>query len=99
MLWEVNLSQASWMIKKILKAQAYFEKSGYAAIDILNMNCFSIKRMYLRLRGIFLKVPWRRMVCNNLECPKCIFTLRFAAQCKLYTRDRLAKWGINSNQA
>ncbi|KAG5572985.1 hypothetical protein H5410_062751 [Solanum commersonii] len=49
--------------------------------------------MYKKLRGEYIKVPWRRMTCNNQGNPKWIFALYLAIQRRLYTRDRLEKWG------
>ncbi|XP_059302004.1 uncharacterized protein LOC132053929 [Lycium ferocissimum] len=50
------------------------------------------------MRGDFLKVPWRRLVCNNYGAPKWIFILRLVAHGRLYTRDRLDSWGITTTQ-
>ncbi|KAH0738742.1 hypothetical protein KY290_037447 [Solanum tuberosum] len=61
------------------------------------MKQFSIKQIYLRLRGDFQKVEWRRLVCNNLGAPRWIFILRLAVLNKFYTRDRLLKWGMVVN--
>ncbi|XP_059310635.1 uncharacterized protein LOC132061986 [Lycium ferocissimum] len=37
------------------------------------------------------------MVCNKYGAPKWIFILRLAAHERLYTRDRLVKWGLTKN--
>lgn len=50
--------------------------------------------MYNKLRGKFDKVTWRRLVCNNQGCPKWLFILYLAVQKRLYTKDKLSKWGI-----
>ncbi|XP_059310045.1 uncharacterized protein LOC132061207 [Lycium ferocissimum] len=68
-----------------------FEETG---INGTQLDRFSIKFMYNKLRGDFAKVPWRKMICNNQGAPKWIFITYLAVHGKLYTRDRLLKWGI-----
>lgn len=41
-----------------------------------------------------MKVPWRRVVHNNHEKLKWIFILILTIHRKLYTEDRLEKWGL-----
>ncbi|XP_060210710.1 uncharacterized protein LOC132637672 [Lycium barbarum] len=60
------------------------------------MPNFSIQKFYRELQPIYPKVPWRKMICNNYGLPKWIFTFRVAAMGRLYTIDRLAKWGITN---
>jgi len=60
--------------------------------DILTMPNFSIKQFYVKLRGKFQKVSWRRLVYNNSGLPRWIFILRVAALERLNIRDRLVKW-------
>lgn len=86
--------QSSWIVQRILKASKYVEKAGYSMNDLRGMNQFSIKQFYLKIRGGFHKVDWRKLVCNNLAAPRWIFILRLAAFSKLCTRDRLAAWGM-----
>ncbi|XP_070036029.1 uncharacterized protein [Nicotiana tomentosiformis] len=59
------------------------------------MAIFSIKKMYVSIRGVFPKVSWRKLVCNNLGAPIWIFIMRLIAHGKLNTRDRLLKWGLS----
>ncbi|XP_009773440.1 uncharacterized protein LOC107796620 [Nicotiana tabacum] len=54
--------------------------------------------MYQLLCSMFVKVPWRKLTCNNYASPKWIFILNLAAWGRLNTKDRLAKWGIVSEQ-
>ncbi|XP_059306286.1 uncharacterized protein LOC132057689 [Lycium ferocissimum] len=61
------------------------------------MEKFSIKKVYVILRGPFQKVPWRKVVCNNFGAAKWIFILRLIICEKLLTRDRLATWGITED--
>ncbi|XP_075095270.1 uncharacterized protein LOC142173556 [Nicotiana tabacum] len=62
------------------------------------MKKFSTKQFYLKLRDTFQKVAWRKLVCNNQSLPKWIFILRLAALERLYTKDRLFKWGVTQDQ-
>lgn len=39
------------------------------------MKQFSIKRMYLMLRGTRPKVYWRKLICNDRGCHKWKFVL------------------------
>ncbi|XP_019259887.1 PREDICTED: uncharacterized protein LOC109237941 [Nicotiana attenuata] len=55
---------------------------------------FSTKDMYKKLMGDIPKVEWRKLVCNNQSAPKWQFILLLAAHKRLYTRDRLKKWGV-----
>ncbi|XP_070013797.1 uncharacterized protein [Nicotiana sylvestris] len=91
-VWDTYPNQASWMVRKIMKAKKNFEEAGYTHSDILALSSFSIKKLYQSLRGTFPKVTWKRLVCNNGGCPKWVFNLTLVAHERLYTRDRLAKW-------
>ncbi|XP_075104573.1 uncharacterized protein LOC142178608 [Nicotiana tabacum] len=64
-IWEVQLNQASWIMRKIVKAKENFEASGYNYEDLRKMHDCSIKHIYHKL---------------------------------LYTKDRLLKWGIQTDQ-
>lgn len=98
LIWETTCNQASWLLKKIINASKYVTQVGLSMSELLSMDQFSIRHMYHKLRGEYPKVPWRRLVCNNYGAPKWIFTLRLVAHEKLYIRDKLAKWGLLSNQ-
>jgi len=97
-IWDVQLKQASWIVNKILKAKETFMDAGLSYEDIMNMQSCSIKNIYHRLRGRFEKVSWRRIVCHNTGCPRWTFILTVAAHGKLYTKDRLQKWGLQVDQ-
>ncbi|XP_075107179.1 uncharacterized protein LOC107766925 [Nicotiana tabacum] len=90
--------QASWIVQKILKATKYFDEAGYTMAEVQNMERFSTTHFYIKLRDEFQKVIWRKLVCNNIGLPRWIFTLRMAAHGRLYTRDRLFKLGVTTNQ-
>ncbi|XP_060195279.1 uncharacterized protein LOC132624530 [Lycium barbarum] len=82
--------QTSWVVRKILKAKDYLQTTGLSVEEILDWNSFSIKKLYLLLRGNFSKAQWRRLTCNNGGLPKWSFIVTVVAQRRLLTRDRLA---------
>ncbi|XP_060185655.1 uncharacterized protein LOC132615112 [Lycium barbarum] len=49
--------------------------------------------MYRKLRGTYPKVTWKKIICSNQGRPRWIFILYLALQGKLYTNDKLIKWG------
>lgn len=50
------------------------------------------------MRGEFVKVPWKKLMCNNRSTPRWLFILNLAIQRRLSTKDRLTKWGIIVDQ-
>ncbi|XP_060195131.1 uncharacterized protein LOC132624355 [Lycium barbarum] len=96
-MWGLVAGNASWVVRKILKAKVYLENVGIQEQDLIQMEKFSIKKVYVILRGPFQKVPWRKVVCNNFGAAKWIFILRLIICEKLLTRDKLATWGITDD--
>nr|XP_016473346.1 PREDICTED: uncharacterized protein LOC107795263 [Nicotiana tabacum] len=92
------MNQASWIVRKILKAKENFEKVGYNYEYLRQMMTCSIKHLYYKLQEDFNKVSWRKLVCNNAGCPRWIFMLILVANGRLYTKDGLLKWGIHNDQ-
>ncbi|XP_060182748.1 uncharacterized protein LOC132612650 [Lycium barbarum] len=92
--WDVITKQASWLIQKILQAAKYLTEANLDKVTILQADNYSIRDVYNQLRGDYPKVEWRRLICNNHGSPKWIFVLYLAIHCRMYTRDRLDKWGI-----
>ncbi|XP_015169535.1 uncharacterized protein [Solanum tuberosum] len=64
--------------------------------DVQQMDNFHIKGLYQRLQGQFPKVEWRKLILNNQGAPKWKFIFRLAICDRLATRDRIARWGINT---
>ncbi|XP_060204443.1 uncharacterized protein LOC132632498 [Lycium barbarum] len=56
---------ASWIVQRILKATKYFTLAGYSMTDVQAMQNFSTKPLYVKLRGQFQKVTWRRDGLNK----------------------------------
>ncbi|KAH0715124.1 hypothetical protein KY284_008029 [Solanum tuberosum] len=95
--WEMQAKQASWVVRKILQAGHWVSEAGLQMEKVMEAETFTIKDMYKTLRGELSKVPWRRMICTNQGSPKWTFILYLAIQRRLYTKDRLDKWGINTD--
>ncbi|XP_019258998.1 PREDICTED: uncharacterized protein LOC109237183 [Nicotiana attenuata] len=83
------------MVEKILKAQETLEKAGFSYEEVKRTKKCSIKGIYHRLRGSFEKVRWKKVVCQNAGCPRWTFLLTLTAHGRLYTKDRLQKWGMH----
>ncbi|XP_060210243.1 uncharacterized protein LOC132637117 [Lycium barbarum] len=94
--WAVP-KQASWVVQKIIKARTYMLDTGLDVEEVLGWSSFSVKNMYVQMRGNFQKVHWKKLTCNNAGSPKWIFVLNLTAQNKLLTRDRSASWGITQD--
>lgn len=93
-VWNTYAKQASWLTQKDLSAAKYLPEANIRVEDILNAGSYSIRDIYNKLRGDFPEVEWRKLLCNNQSSPKWIFILYIALQGRLYTRDKLIKWGI-----
>lgn len=78
----------------IFKSRKYFEKVNYTYQEYLAVQFFSIKKFYRALQVPRPEVIRRRLICNNLGAPKQTFLHRVTTLGRLYTRDRLVKWGI-----
>lgn len=87
-------AQSSWIIRKIFNALGSFW-SGNQGRDLLSSTNCSIKNLYKFLRGYAVKVPWKKMLCNNASPPKCIFIGWLAILGRLSTCDRLLKVGVS----
>nr|XP_016491957.1 PREDICTED: uncharacterized protein LOC107811523 [Nicotiana tabacum] len=65
-IWNANFQQAFWCLSKITTAGKYVTQAGMTMNELINMEHFSIKNMYQKLRGDYPKVPRRRISCNNI---------------------------------
>lgn len=76
---------------KTLKVHKHLEKARYDEDAVIAMNTFSIKRIYLQLRGDILKAEWRKLVWSNYGTPKLLFILYQPVNRRLTTKTRLEK--------
>ncbi|XP_059310338.1 uncharacterized protein LOC132061571 [Lycium ferocissimum] len=83
------------MVRKVFKAKTYLAAAGITQDEPIHMTTYSIKAVYQRLQGNFLKVSWRKIICNNQGAQKWIFILWLAIQGRLTTKDRIGSWGID----
>nr|XP_009772314.1 PREDICTED: uncharacterized protein LOC104222732 [Nicotiana sylvestris] len=81
-------------VQKILGTTKYLNEANIGIEEVMNMQEYSIRFVYDKLRGELPKVEWKRLICNNISSPKWIFNLYLAILGRLYTRDRLMGWGI-----
>lgn len=86
-------AQTSWVVKKIIAARETVTQGDEG--QQMKSSSFSIKRLYLGLRGQFLRVEWHKLICNNVAPPKCIFIIWLAMLGKLFTCDNPGKVGIH----
>ncbi|XP_070018870.1 uncharacterized protein [Nicotiana sylvestris] len=93
-VWNVKVKQAVWLTQKILCATKYLNEASIGIKEVMNMQEYSIRLVYDKLRGELPKVEWKRLVCNNIRNPKWIFNLYLAILGRLYMRDILLGWGI-----
>lgn len=54
---DIEPKQALWMVKNILKAKQYIIDAGINLSEILDMENFYIKKLYMMLRGEQHKIP------------------------------------------
>ncbi|XP_059309946.1 uncharacterized protein LOC132061093 [Lycium ferocissimum] len=87
--------QASWIVKKILKASSYMEAAGLIVEEEIKVQTFSILRMYLKLMGTHPRVGWRNLICSNPCPPKWLFIGYLVANGRVYSKDRLINWGMD----
>ncbi|XP_059295539.1 uncharacterized protein LOC132048869 [Lycium ferocissimum] len=92
---EATINQAAWIIRKIVKARTYIEAAGLNIEEEMKVKSFSIRQMYLKLLGPLPKVNWRRLICSNPYPPKCLFMVFLVVNGKIYTKNRLIKWGMD----
>ncbi|XP_060209486.1 uncharacterized protein LOC132636576 [Lycium barbarum] len=85
------------MMQKIFMAQKYLVEAVSNMSQFQSSEKITIKEIYLKLRGAFPKVHRRKIICNNIGAPKWIFILFLAIHGRLYTKDRLLKWGVTDN--
>ncbi|XP_047260664.1 uncharacterized protein LOC124893864, partial [Capsicum annuum] len=97
-LWNTSTKQACWIIQKILQAGKWLVDAGLNIEEVMSNDSFSIKSMNIRLRGQFPKVNWRKVHCNNQGHPKWRFIMFVVIHQRLYTKDRLDKWGIHPSR-
>ncbi|XP_070004803.1 uncharacterized protein LOC142163305 [Nicotiana tabacum] len=91
-IWDARATQASWLVKKILKVKEIYIDAGYMEDNVKCMQQFSMEVIYNKLIGEFQKVEWRRLICNNQGSPRWIFILYLALNNRLLMQDILAQW-------
>ncbi|XP_021742358.1 uncharacterized protein LOC110708530 [Chenopodium quinoa] len=91
-------ANSSWALRKIFEcSQIIISASGWDRF--IKKGSFSIKEMYKHLHGDFVKVPWSRVLCQNLASPRSLFISWLAMHNRLPTRARLTMWGVVDNSS
>lgn len=63
-VWDAEPKQISWIVRKVWKTRKILEDAGLTQNDL---KTFSIHKIYIRLRGDFQKVPWRKIMTWELQ--------------------------------
>lgn len=64
-IWGTQAKQASWLVQRILKAHKHLQAAGYSEHTMIQMEHYSIKNVYGKIRGDMGKVEWRKLVWAN----------------------------------
>lgn len=88
--------QGSWVVRKILGAREYLRKL-HNGDEVIQAPTFSIRKMYKELMGCIVKVPWAKMLCQNLTPPKCLFITWLLLHEKLATCNYLQQVGVHTD--
>ncbi|CAI8590213.1 unnamed protein product [Vicia faba] len=84
------------ILKAIFKDKVAMMNS-VARLDFLNKGWYSTRDVYNMLRGDKPKVSWRRLILGNLARPRAIFVVWMASLRRLPTKDRLNRFGIQTD--
>lgn len=85
-----NKIQFSWIFKAILR-----QRDNALCLQSWNtMKIFSSRTVYKQVRDVEIQVPWHRLFCGKLACPRALFTLWQTCHRKLATRSRLFRFGM-----
>lgn len=87
-------NQASWLLGNPQSCHLY-GRCWTEWIEEMGVGKFSIRQIYLKFMGTLPTVSWRKLVCSKPVLPKWVFMVYLLANGKVYTKDRLIKWGID----
>ncbi|WMV14495.1 hypothetical protein MTR67_007880 [Solanum verrucosum] len=59
-IWGIQANQASWLVQRILKAHKHLQVAGYNEHSLYQMEQYSIKKVYEKMRGDREKVEFRK---------------------------------------
>lgn len=91
-----NITKAAIMgDSEDLQGKKYFIDVGIPLDTVHTMSSLTINTIYQKLKGQFEKFSWKGVICVNQGASKWIFILRLVALGRIYTCDRLTKWGMD----
>lgn len=64
-----STKSASWTIRIIFKAKQYLVDAEITMQEFIDMHKFSIKKICQVLQGVYPKVGWGKLICNNQGRP------------------------------
>lgn len=83
-------NNSSWIMKFILKQRDCIQNlQSYK--DMLEIQKFSMRKMYKMLHSSIQRVDWRTLFYGNMERPRALITLWIAFHERLATKARLHK--------
>lgn len=62
--------------------------------QVFNRDKFMIRKVYKCLRGLYDKVVWKSIICDNNGIFKVMFIVWMVFWGKLRIRDIVSKWGV-----
>lgn len=90
----MQAKQASWLVQRILKAYKHLQPGGYTEQILTQMEQYSIKYFYGKMRGDMEKVKWRKLVWAYYGSPKWLFILYMALNRRLSTRNKVENFEL-----
>lgn len=91
--------QVSWLVRKLFGAREWCATDGTGLQTCTNNGQFSIRKAYIQTTPQYPKVTWKKLLMVTGMLPKQKYILWMALHRRLATVDRLAKWGIHTNQS
>lgn len=85
--------QSSWMVRKIIGAQAYVSQLQQG-MEWVQQSSFSVRKLYKAFIGEPIKQPWAKMMCQNPAPPKVKFITWLLLHEKLATYSYLQRIGV-----
>ncbi|XP_058768387.1 uncharacterized protein LOC131642117 [Vicia villosa] len=95
MEWQVK-ANCSWILRKIMQCRERVQQTAYWPLAVQSQK-YTTARMYRELRGPQLDVTWKHLIYYNYARPRARFTLWMALLNRLATKDRIARFGVNTN--
>lgn len=83
----------TWSLKKIWAIKEIIAQANGVG-QFIRAGKFRVQKMYQHLRYSDVKVPWRRISCNNKASPKATFIACLAIQNRITIKEKLIQWNV-----